>query len=206
MTCRAVPAKGARVSGSREMVLLPPAQLTVKMPSASESIFSIRRPFSGLTSSEPAPSRPISSSTVKTASSRGGQIIGIQDGQGHGHGNAVVTAQSGTSGTDEITVHLQVKTFLGHVLGTIRLLLTDHVQMSLEDHGFRLLIAGRGFLDDDDVIVAVLMVFQTSCPGKVGAPVAHGLGVAGAAGNGGHLLKKMEYTLGFQIFQYLHIE
>ena len=70
-TVTPAPSKGARVRGSRQALVLPPAQLTVKMPSASESRFSICRPFSGVTSMEAAPSRPISSSTVNTASRRG---------------------------------------------------------------------------------------------------------------------------------------
>ena len=65
------PAKGSRTSGRRQDTRLPPAHPTVNTPSTSESIFSIVRPRSGDTSSAAAPSIPISSSVVSTASSRG---------------------------------------------------------------------------------------------------------------------------------------
>ena len=49
----------------------PPAQLTVRMPSSSESILRRRLPSSKLPSSAIAPSMPVSSSMVNTASSGG---------------------------------------------------------------------------------------------------------------------------------------
>ena len=55
--------------------MLPPAQLTVKTPSASESRFSSFRPRRGDASSATAPIMPISSSVVKTTSSRGWGIV-----------------------------------------------------------------------------------------------------------------------------------
>ena len=51
--------------------MLPPAQLTVKIPSSSESRFTIRRPRRDPASIPAAPSMPISSSAVNTASTRG---------------------------------------------------------------------------------------------------------------------------------------
>ena len=65
---------GAIVSPTETLALAPPAQLTVKIPSSSESMFSIRRAESWEKSSPCAPSMPISSSTVKTASSAGWAI------------------------------------------------------------------------------------------------------------------------------------
>ena len=61
--------------GSRTLARAPPAQLTVKMPSSSESMFRSRRAVSGETSRPAAPSMPISSSTVKTASMRGWRSV-----------------------------------------------------------------------------------------------------------------------------------
>ena len=49
----------------------PPAQLTVNIPSSSESMFISIFPLSGLKSMPIAPSMPTSSSTVITASTRG---------------------------------------------------------------------------------------------------------------------------------------
>ena len=72
VTVRNSAPKVSRQTGRVHFVRLPPAQLTVNTPSTSESRFSIRRPRSMDTSSMPtAPSMPISSSTVNTASSRG---------------------------------------------------------------------------------------------------------------------------------------
>ena len=61
--------------GSRTLARAPPAQLTVKMPSSSESMFRSRRAVSGETSRPAAPSMPTSSSTVKTASMRGWRSV-----------------------------------------------------------------------------------------------------------------------------------
>ena len=55
----------------------PPAQLTVKTPSCSESRLISRRPCKSDTSSAAAPSIPISSSVVKTTSSAGRGIDGL---------------------------------------------------------------------------------------------------------------------------------
>ena len=70
-TSSAVPSKGTRLTGRTHRAMLPPAQLTVKIPSASESRLMSFRPRRGETSSASAPSMPISSSVVNTASSRG---------------------------------------------------------------------------------------------------------------------------------------
>ena len=71
VTSSAVPSKGTRLTGRTHRAMLPPAQLTVKIPSASESRLMSFRPRRGETSSASAPSMPISSSVVNTASSRG---------------------------------------------------------------------------------------------------------------------------------------
>ena len=65
------PSKASRRNGKRQDTRLPPAQPTVNTPSTSESMFSMVRPCNGDTSSTAAPSIPISSSVVSTASSRG---------------------------------------------------------------------------------------------------------------------------------------
>ena len=70
-TASVSPANSSRISGRWQNTLLPPAQPTVKIPSSSESIFSMVRPCRGVTSSTAAPNIPISSSVVSTTSSRG---------------------------------------------------------------------------------------------------------------------------------------
>ena len=76
VTDRAAPSQAARATGRAHRTMLPPAQLTVKTPSASESRFSSFRPRRGETSRAMAPSIPISSSVVRTTSSRGWGIDG----------------------------------------------------------------------------------------------------------------------------------
>ena len=71
VTVSAVPGNAARVTGSVHTETLPPAQLTVRIPSSSESRLSIVRPWSTEASSASAPSIPVSSSTVSTTSSGG---------------------------------------------------------------------------------------------------------------------------------------
>ena len=132
------------------------------------------------------------------------QALRVQKGQGHRYGDAVISPQGGALGIDKVPVHRQVQPLPAHVLLTVGGLLTDHIQMSLKDHRGRGLIAGRGLLDDDDIVVPVLVVLQSPGPGEVRAPVADGLGVPGAVGDSAHLLKKTEHAFGFQMLQYVH--
>ena len=64
------------VTGIIVSTVIPPAQLVRKCPSTSESIFNILWPFNMERSMTSAPSMPISSSTVITASSLGCAISG----------------------------------------------------------------------------------------------------------------------------------
>ena len=134
-----------------------------------------------------------------------GQILRIQQGQRYGYGNAVIAPQGGALGIDKVSVHRQVQTLPAHILLTVGSLLTNHIQVPLEDHRGCGLIAGRSLLNDNNIVVSVLVVLQAPGPGKVRTPVADGLGVPGAVGNGAHLLKKAEHALGLQLLQYVHI-
>ena len=133
-----------------------------------------------------------------------GDVVGVQNGQGHGHGDAVVAAQRGALGVDVVAIHGQIQALTAHILAAAGLLLTHHVQVPLEDHRFGGLIARGGLLDDDDVVALVLMILQAPLFGKGHAPVADGLGVPGPVGNGAHLLEKPEHTAGFQMLQNAH--
>ena len=133
-----------------------------------------------------------------------GQVVAGQEGQGHGHGDAVVAPQGGALGVDVLLGAGQVQALLGHVLGAARSQVTDHVHVALEDHRGDLLIAGGGLLDDDDIVHGVLVVFQVMGKGEIGQVLADGLGVPRAVGDGGDLLKIGKDLLGFQMFQYCH--
>ena len=124
-------------------------------------------------------------------------VIGIENGQRHRNSDAVVTTQRGALGTDEVSIDFQIQPFLVHILGAARLFFAYHVQMTLQNDGFRLFVTGRGLFDDNDIVVGVLMVFQIALACESRAPVADGLGVAGTMRDGAHLLKKTEYAFGF---------
>ena len=81
-----------------------------------------------------APSMPISSSVVRTTSSRGwGIVLIVQDRQGHGHRNAVIAAQGGALRPDAAVLHQQVQALSGHVLGAAGLFFTHHIQVALRE-------------------------------------------------------------------------
>ena len=46
----------------------------------------------------------------------------------------------------------QAQAVLRKIDVTVRILLTDHVEVTLQDHGGMVLIAGAGRLADDDVV------------------------------------------------------
>ena len=127
-----------------------------------------------------------------------GDVLGVQQGQGHGHGDAVVAPQGGPPGGDKVPVHLQVQPLPLQVFGAARLLLAHHVQVALEDHRLRPLIAGGRLLDDDDIVEGVLVVLQPPGLGKGGAPVAHRLGVPRPVGDGAQLLEIVKHSPGLQ--------
>ena len=134
-----------------------------------------------------------------------GQILCIQQGQGHSDSDTVISSKRGVLGIDKVSVHRQVQTLPAHILLTVGSLLTNQIQVPLKDHRGCGLIAGRSLLNDDNIVVSVLVVLQSPGLGKVRTPVADGLGVPGAVGNGAHLLKKAEHALGLQLLQYVHI-
>ena len=128
----------------------------------------------------------------------------VQDGQGHGHGDAVVAAQGGALGGNGVPLQHQVQALDSHVLGAAGLLFADHVHVTLEDHRLRRLIAGGGIPEDHHVVQLVLDIPQATGLGKVHQPVADGLGVAGTVGDGAQLLEETKNTLGLQMIQNGH--
>ena len=121
----------------------------------------------------------------------------IQQSQGHGSRDSVVSAQGGAHCVDVISIHRQVQPFPLHILGAVRGFFAHHVQVSLEDHSRGMLIACGNLLDEDDIVGLILIVLQPPLPRKCHTPVADGLCVSGTMGNGTHLLKKAVYILGF---------
>ena len=131
-----------------------------------------------------------------------GQTVVIQDGESHGHGDAVVPAQGGALGPDPVLIAAEVQALSRHVLSAAGDLLADHVQVALEDQGGGGLVAGGGLLHDDDVVVPVPAAGEAPGLGEVHAPVGHGAGIPGAVGEGAEGLKPVKNRLGFQMFQH----
>ena len=121
----------------------------------------------------------------------------LQRCQGHGHGDAVIAAQSRPLSAYQIAVHKEVEALLVHVLGTACLFFAHHVHMALQNHRRGVLIARRGRGDQDHVVGLVLIMLQPQLFAECHAPVADGLGVGRAVRNGAHLLKNFKYPLRF---------
>ena len=129
---------------------------------------------------------------------RMGQRVVRQNGQDHGHGDAVVAAQRGLVGPHPFAVRPQVETLRGHVLGAVVGLGADHVDVTLQDDGRGALIARGSVLPDDDVVAALLPVPQAQLPGEAHAHIADDLGVAAAVRHRAKLFKILEYLFGLQ--------
>ena len=128
-----------------------------------------------------------------------GQGIAVQNGQGHSHGDTVITAQSRAPGINDVAIHSQIQALLGHVLGAVRRHVADHIHLALEDDRRSILIARRSRLDEEDVVQFILIVLQSPILGKSRQVVADGLGIAGSVRDGADLLKKIKYALGLQM-------
>ena len=74
----------------------------------------------------------------------------------------------------------------------VRILLADHVEMALQDHGGMVLIAGAGRLADDNVVRSILLPAQAALLRKADAVVRDRLRVARAVWDGAQRLKKAQ--------------
>ena len=74
----------------------------------------------------------------------------------------------------------------------VRILLTDHVEVTLQDHGGMVLIAGAGRLADDNVVRRILLPAQAALLRKADAVVRDRLCVARAMRDGAQRLKKAQ--------------
>ena len=120
------------------------------------------------------------------------QRIGIQHCQRIGHGNAVVSAERRAVGKNIGIIMAQAQAVLRKIDVTVRILLTDHVEVTLQDHGGMVLIAGAGRLADDDVVRSILLPAQAALLRKADAVVRDRLRVARAMRDGAQRLKKAQ--------------
>ena len=133
-----------------------------------------------------------------------GNILAIQQGQAHSHGDAVVCAQGSAFGVDQVPVHHQIQALTSHVLGAIRGHFTDHVHVTLEHHGGGVLIARGTGLAEDHIPQLILLHHKATIAAKLHQIIAEGLCVSAAVGNTAQLLKPMKYPTRLQAFQYCH--
>ena len=127
-----------------------------------------------------------------------GDGIVSQDGQGIGHGNAVIAAQGGAVGKNIRAVMGQIQAIGFKMDGAIRLLLTDHVHVALDDHRGVILVPGRAALEQDHIVGLILDIAQAVFLGEAHQVVRNGFGVPGAMGDGANLLKITENGRGLQ--------
>ena len=81
-----------------------------------------------------------------------GDISGFQQRQTIGNGDAVVTTQSGATGEQINAIVGQVQTVSLKVDGTVLVLLTDHVHMTLDDNGGMILVSRSAVFPDDHIV------------------------------------------------------
>ncbi len=113
VTVSAVPGNAARVTGSVHTETLPPAQLTVRMPSSSESRLSIVRPWSTKASSASAPrtTTVLLIDCEHYLERRMRNVVRVQNGKRHRNGDAVVPAEGRAARADRVAVYEEVKPF-----------------------------------------------------------------------------------------------
>ena len=112
-----------------------------------------------------------------------GDVLAGQHRQGRGHADAVVGAEGGARGPEEVAVTQHLDGVLEEVVDRVLVLLADHVHMGLEQTVGRPSLPGGGRLADDDVADLVLLHLAAQGPGLIGHP-GGGLGfVLGAPGD-----------------------
>ena len=126
-----------------------------------------------------------------------------QQSQTHGNGDTVVAAQRRALGKHKLAVVGHIQSLGGHVNGAVRILLADHVQMALEDHGGVVFQAAGAGAIDNHIVHFILNVPQAMGFGKVHHIIRHGLCIPGAMGNGTDFLKIAENGPGLQTRQFL---
>ena len=111
----------------------------------------------------------------------GNGLIG-QNGHGISHSDAVIAAQGSTTGENIGAVMGHIQALSLHIDGAIRILVTDHVHVALQDHRGMILVAAGTFLIEDHIIQFILLVTDAVFLRKRHQIVADGLGIAGTMG------------------------
>ena len=122
-----------------------------------------------------------------------------QNRQDHGYGHAVIPAQGRPLGPDPLPVGGHVQPLPAHVLAALRQLGADHVQVTLENHRGRILIARTCRLPDHQIVMLVLPEWKAQLPGEARAEIADLLRIAAAVGHSAQLFKIREYLPWFQL-------
>ncbi len=97
---------------------------------------------------------------------RDAAVFCIQKRQRVGNRNPVVPAQCCAVGADIVAVNIYPGPFFFQIDLAALCFVPDHIQMSLDDHGFRIFIPRRSLGDDEHVAHFILRAFITSFFGK----------------------------------------
>ena len=117
---------------------------------------------------------------------------------------AVIPAQRCILRLHKTVLHIEIQPVFREIMAAVLCLLAHHVQVTLEDHGLAVLVAGRAVLADDHVVRLILDDRKAPLPSEPDAVVADPFRVEGAPGNGAQLFKVAEHGLWFQMFKYMH--
>ena len=121
-----------------------------------------------------------------------------------GKRNAIVRTECGSLCPEPVAVNVEIQALLRHILLAVRRLLRDHIHVSLQDDRRFVLIACRGFLDDNHIVLLIGVVFQVSLFCKALQICADFLLVMRRPRNSGNFLKKSKHFLRFQFTAYSH--
>ena len=111
------------------------------------------------------------------------------------HCDAVVAAERRSLGINISVVVRQAQTLDRKIDVAVRLLLADHVEMSLQNDGRVRLVSGGGRSIDHDVIVRILHAAQAALLGKRHAEIAHALRIPRTVGDGAERLEPAHHAL-----------
>ena len=128
--------------------------------------------------------------------------IVVQNGQGIGHGNPVITAQSGSLGKDAASIMGHVQTIHSHIQGAAGILFADHIHMALQNDALVVFQAAGAGSKDHHIVALILAIAKAVGLRKGNQVVADGLCIAAPMGDGTYFFKITEYALGLQALQF----
>ena len=132
----------------------------------------------------------------------------VQQCQRIGNRNTVITAQRGSLGENMAAIMGNVQSIHSHIKRAGSILLTDHIDMALQDHRLMVLIAAGTLLENNHIVYFVLNIAQSTRFRKIDQIIADSLGIAGAMGNGANLFEISKHRSRLQAceFNSIHLK